>query len=56
MMSKMKISEQDFVVKHWQSKETQFVNAYTKISPNLGWNSNQRVESTHPVITRLLNH
>jgi hypothetical protein len=56
MMSKMKISEQDFVFKHWKLKETQFVTVYTKTSPNLSCNSTQRAESTHPVTTTLLNH
>ena len=56
MMSKMKISEQDFVSKHWKPKETQFVAVYTKTSPNLGCNSTQRAESTHPITTTLLNH
>ena len=39
IISKMKISEQDFVSKHWKPKETQFVAVYTKTSPNLGCNS-----------------
>src|SRR5271154_4099381 len=56
MMSKMKISEQNFVVKHWQPKESQFSTVYTKTSPNLGCNSSQRAESTHPITTTLLNH
>src|SRR5437763_12269081 len=55
-MSKMKISKQDFISKHWKPKETQFVAVYTKTSPNLGCNSTQRAESTHLVTTTLLNH
>jgi hypothetical protein len=56
MMEKLKTSEQNFVVKHWQPRETKFVTVFTKTSLNLGCNSNQRTESTHPVTTTLLNH
>ena len=56
MIKKLKISEQIIVVKHWQPRETKFVTVYTKTSPNLGCNSNQTAESTHPVTTTLLNH
>ena len=52
----MKISKQNFISKHWKPKETQFITIYTKTSPNLGCDSTQRAESTHPVITTLLNH
>lgn len=36
---------------HWQPKENRFVTAFTKFSPNLGYNSSQRAESIHPVTT-----
>ena len=56
MIDKMEISEQNFVSEHWKPKEVQFVTVYTKTSPNLGCNSTQRAESTHPITTTLLNH
>jgi hypothetical protein len=42
MVEKMKISEQEFVAKHWQPKEDKFVSAFTRFSPNLGCNSTQK--------------
>jgi hypothetical protein len=56
VVEKLKVSEQNFVAKHWQPREPTFVTAYTKTSPNLGCNSNQRAESTHSVSTTILNH
>jgi hypothetical protein len=38
-MEKLKVLKQDFVVKYWQLKEDKFVTAFTKFSPNLGYNS-----------------
>ena len=35
MMKKPKISEQEFVLKHWQPKEDRFVSAFTKSSLTL---------------------
>jgi hypothetical protein len=55
-MEKLKISEQNFVTKHWQPRESTFVSVYIKTSPNLGCNSTQRAESTYPITTTLLNH
>jgi hypothetical protein len=38
---KLKVSEQNFVVKHWQLREAKFVTVYSKSSSNLCCNSNQ---------------
>ena len=55
-MNVMNIGEQEFMRKYWLPKEKAFVTLYTSKDPNLGCNSNQRAESTHPVTTTLLNH
>src|SRR5947209_8988502 len=49
-------SEKSYMIEHWIPREHHFNTSYTKTSPNLGCNSNQRAESTHPVTTTLLNH
>src|SRR5436190_1492222 len=55
-MNTMNIDEQEFMRKHWLPKEDIFVTLHTSKDPNLGCNSNQRAESTHPVTTMLLNY
>ena len=56
LMNAINIDEQDFIRKHWLPKEDKFVTLYTSKDANLGCNSTQRAESTHPVTTTLLNH
>ena len=56
LMDAVKVGEQDYIAKNWCPRERQFVYTYTSKDPNLGCNSTQRVESTHPVTTTLLNH
>ena len=51
-----KASEQSYILKHWCPRERQFAYCYIQKDPNLGCNSTQRAESTHPVTTTLLNH
>ena len=55
-MDSIKVGEQNYIAKHWCPRERQFVYAFTRKDPNLGCNSTQRAESTHPVTTTLLNH
>jgi MULE transposase domain len=56
LMGAIKMSEQNYISKHWYPRERQFIYTYTCKDPNLGCNSTQRAESTHPVTTTLLNH
>jgi len=49
-------SERSYMIEHWVPRECHFITSFTKTSPNLGCNSNQRAESTHPITTTLLNH
>jgi hypothetical protein len=55
-LDSVKDGEQAYIRKHWCPRESQFIYNFTKKDPNLGCNSTQRVESTHPVTTTLLNH
>jgi hypothetical protein len=52
----VKDSEKTYIRKHWCTRESQFIYNFTKKDPNLGYNSIQRVESTHPVTITLLNY
>ena len=56
LLKSLKDDEQAYIQKHWCSRESQFIYCFTKKDPNLGCNSTQRAESTHPVTTTLLNH
>jgi MULE transposase domain len=56
LMASVKASEQNYIAEHWCPRERQFVYFFTRKDPNLGCNSTQRAESTHPVTTTLLNH
>ena len=42
--------EQDYLHSYWQRQVPQFVRAYTRLLPNLGAESTQRSESSHPII------
>ena len=48
-------TDEDYVLRTWQPKEPQFLHFYTREYPNLGCFSNQRAESTHPIIKSILN-
>jgi hypothetical protein len=56
LLDSVKDSERAYIRKNWCPRESQFIYNFTKKDPNLGCNSTQRVESTHPVTTTLLNH
>jgi hypothetical protein len=56
LMASLKASEQNYIQKHWYPRESHFIYTYTRKDANLGCNSTQRAESTHPVTTTLLNH
>jgi hypothetical protein len=56
LIGAVKVGEQNYISKHWCPRERQFVYIYTRKDPNLGCNSTQRAESTHPMTTTLLNH
>jgi MULE transposase domain len=44
-----------YILKHWQELETRVVHYYTKIYPNLGSTSSQRVESYHDSVREMTN-
>jgi hypothetical protein len=56
LLKSLKDSEQAYIRKHWCPRESQFIYYFTKEDLNLGCNSSQRAESTHPVTTTILNH
>ena len=41
LTASMRAGERDFLAKHWYPRERQFVYIYTKMAPNLGYNSTQ---------------
>ncbi len=47
--------EQNYLISFYQRQESQFVTAHTKELPNLGCNSTQRGESSHPVVKAATN-
>ena len=48
LMDHLHQKDQNYLVSYYQPREHQFVTAYTKEQPNLGCNSTQRGESSHP--------
>jgi len=56
LLESVRNSEQAYIRQHWCPRESQFIYNFTKNDPNLGCNSTQRAESTHPVTKTLLNH
>jgi len=50
LLMELKTSEREYLITFYQSKEPQFIRAYTKQYPNLGVHSTQRNESYHVVV------
>lgn len=55
LLAELREPEHLYLKNNWQSKEHQFVRAYTRNYPNLGCNSTQRNESYHVVEKQSLN-
>lgn len=50
LAASLRPKEQDYLHSCWQCQEPRFVRAYTRLLPNLGAESTQRSESSHPII------
>lgn len=50
LAASLRPKEQDYLHSYWQRQEPQFVRAYTRLLPNLGAESTQRSEGSHPII------
>jgi hypothetical protein len=44
-----------YIDTYWRPKERQVLRCYTRLLPNLGCSSSQRVESFHPIFKQVLN-
>lgn len=42
--------EQEYFHSYWERQDPKFVRAYTRLPPNLGAESTQRSEASHPII------
>jgi hypothetical protein len=51
LISRLNISDKEYLVGWYQPKEPQFCHAYTRQYRNLGVHSTQRVEGNHPLLT-----
>lgn len=51
----MRPKEQEYLHSYWQRQESQFVRTYTRLLPNLGAESTQRSEASHPIIRNQTN-
>jgi hypothetical protein len=51
LISRLTISDKEYLVGWYQLKEPQFCHAYTRQYRNLGVHSTQRVEGNHPLLT-----
>lgn len=55
LAASLRSKEQDYLHSYWQRQEPQFVRAYTRLLPNLGAESTQRSEESHPIIKKQTN-
>lgn len=55
LAASLRPKEQDYLHTYWQRQEPQFIRAYTRLLPNLGAESTQRSEASHPIIKNQTN-
>lgn len=56
LFSLLQQGEVAYITENWLPKKEQVLHCYTDNHPNLGANSNQRSEGSHPSIKQILNH
>lgn len=55
LAASLRPKKQDYLHTYWQQQEPQFIQAYTRLLPNLGAKSTQRSEASHPIIKNQTN-
>ncbi|MCJ1467534.1 hypothetical protein MMC07_006159 [Pseudocyphellaria aurata] len=55
LMEKLRPKEVEYLLNYYGPKEHQFIYAHTRLLPNLGARSSQRVESSHNMIKHITN-
>ncbi len=55
LAASLRPTKQEYLHSYWQHQELQFVRAYTRFLPNLGAESTQRSEASHPIIKNQTN-
>lgn len=55
LAASLRPKEQEYLYSYWQRQEPQFGRAYTRLLPNLGAESTQRSEASHPMIKNQTN-
>ena len=55
LAASLRPKEQEYLHSYWQRQEPPFVRAYTRLLPNLGAESMQQSEASHPIIKNQTN-